>query len=71
MAHEVLARLLGENKVLKRIAFLLSKYDLTRIKSGPNNVLINFNNYIHGYSANVRDIIENRYFMRSVGRTDH
>ncbi len=39
--------------------FNYSKYDLTRIKSDPNNVLINFNNYIQGYSANVLDIIEN------------
>ena len=39
--------------------FNYSKYDLTRIKSDPNNVLINFNNYIQGYSANVLDIIQN------------
>ena len=36
-----------------------SKYDLSRLKSDPNNVLINFNNYIQGYSENVFDIIEN------------
>lgn len=36
-----------------------SKYDLSRIKSDPNNVLLNFDNYIQGYSQNVLDIIEN------------
>ena len=36
-----------------------SRFDLTRIKSDPNNVLINFNNYIQGYSENVRNIIDN------------
>lgn len=39
--------------------FNRSRYDLTRIKSDPTNVLINFNNYIQGYSQNVFDIIEN------------
>ncbi len=48
--------------ILKQVGlpfFNHSKYDLTRIKSDPNNVLINFNNYIQGYSSNVLDIIEN------------
>jgi type I restriction enzyme M protein len=39
--------------------FNTSKYDLSRIKSDPTNVLINFNNYVQGYSKNVFDIIEN------------
>lgn len=39
--------------------FNTSKFDLSRIKSDPNNVFINFNNYVHGYSKNVLDIIEN------------
>lgn len=39
--------------------FNISKFDLVRIKSDPPNVLMNFNNYIDGYSENVRDIIEN------------
>ena len=39
--------------------FNSSKFDLSRIKSDPNNVLINFNNYVQGYSNNVLDIIEN------------
>jgi type I restriction enzyme M protein len=39
--------------------FNISRFDLLRIKSDPNNVLKNFNNYIQGYSKNVLDIIEN------------
>ena len=39
--------------------FNTSKFDLLRIKSDPNNVYKNFNNYIQGYSKNVLDIIEN------------
>lgn len=39
--------------------FNTSKFDLSRIKSDPTNVLTNFNNYVDGYSKNVFDIIEN------------
>ena len=39
--------------------FNTSKFDLSRIKSDPTNVLMNFNNYVQGYSRNVLDIIEN------------
>lgn len=38
--------------------FNISQFDLSRLKSDPNNVLKNFNNYIQGYSEDVRDIIE-------------
>ena len=36
-----------------------SKYDLTRLKSDPQNININFQNYLGGYSDNVVEIIEN------------
>lgn len=36
----------------------ISNYDLSRIKDDPANVLRNFNNYVQGYSNNVRDVIE-------------
>ena len=39
--------------------FNASKFDLSRIKSDPTNVLMNFDNYVLGYSKNVTDIIEN------------
>jgi type I restriction enzyme M protein len=48
--------------ILKQVGlpfFNTSKFDLSRIKSDPTNVLMNFNNYVQGYSGNVLDIIEN------------
>jgi type I restriction enzyme M protein len=44
---------------LKLPFFNYSKYDLLGLKSDPNNVYKNFENYINGYSKNVLDIIEN------------
>jgi type I restriction enzyme M protein len=39
--------------------FNTSKYDLKRLKQDPQNIYLNFNNYINGYNDNVREIIEN------------
>lgn len=39
--------------------FNRSRYDLNRLKSDPNNVLLNFNNYVEGYSSNVFEILQN------------
>ncbi len=36
-----------------------SRYDISRLKVDPNNIQLNFENYIGGFSKNVRDIIEN------------
>jgi type I restriction enzyme M protein len=36
-----------------------SQYDLNRLKQDPSNVMMNFNNYLSGYSENVVEIIEN------------
>ena len=36
-----------------------SQYDLARLKADPNNIAINFDNYLNGFSKDVRDIIEN------------
>ena len=36
-----------------------SQYDLSRLKADPNNIRLNFENYIGGFSQDVRDIIEN------------
>jgi type I restriction enzyme M protein len=41
------------------IFYNYSNYDLTRLKGDPNNLKINFNNYINGYSQNVFEILEN------------
>ena len=36
-----------------------SRYNLSRLKEDPNNIHLNFENYIGGFSRDVRDIIEN------------
>jgi len=36
-----------------------SNYDLNRLRQDPANVMINFNNYLNGYSKNVVEIVEN------------
>ena len=36
-----------------------SQYDLSRLKADPNNIRLNFENYLNGFSQDVRDIIEN------------
>ena len=36
-----------------------SQYDLSRLKADPNNIHLNFENYLAGFSQDVRDIIEN------------
>ena len=36
-----------------------SKYDLQRLRQDNLNVSLNFNNYLNGFSPNVREIIEN------------
>ena len=37
----------------------ISQYDLSRLKADPNNIRLNFENYLNGFSQDVRDIIEN------------
>ncbi len=44
---------------IKKSYFNHSKYDLSRLKSDPQNIMVNFKNYINGYSENVYDILEN------------
>jgi type I restriction enzyme M protein len=39
--------------------FNYSKYDLNRLKSDPQNINMNFQNYLGGFSNNVVEIIEN------------
>ena len=36
-----------------------SQYDLSRLTADPNNIHLNFENYLNGFSQNVRNIIEN------------
>ena len=39
--------------------FNQSKYDLHRLRQDHRNISLNFNNYLNGFSPNVREIIEN------------
>ena len=51
-----------EDVVLKKLQlsfYNISKYDLEKLKSDPTNIKQNFENYIQGYSENVRDIVKN------------
>ena len=51
-----------EEVVLKKLQlsfYNISKYDLEKLKSDPTNIKQNFENYIQGYSENVRDIVKN------------
>ena len=48
----------------------ISHYDLFRLKSDPNNIRINFENYLNGFSEDVRDIIENFNLDRFIERLD-
>jgi type I restriction enzyme M protein len=47
-----------------------SKYDLTRLKSDPGNIFMNFQNYINGYSNIVTEIIENFQFEKPVEKLE-
>ena len=49
----------------------ISQYDLSRLKSDPNNIRINFENYRNGFSKDVRDIIENFNLDRFIERLDN
>ena len=45
-----------------------SQYDLSRLKEDPNNIRLNFENYLSGFSQDVRDIIENFNLDRFIER---
>ena len=45
-----------------------SRYDLSRLKADPNNIYLNFENYLNGFSQDVRDIIENFNLDRFIER---
>ena len=48
--------------------FNYSKYDLNRLKSDPQNIYMNFQNYLGGFSENVREIIENFQLEKPVDK---
>ena len=45
-----------------------SRYDLSRLKTDPNNIYLNFENYLNGFNRDVRDIIENFNLDRFIER---
>ena len=45
-----------------------SPYDLSRLKADPNNIRLNFENYLNGFSQDVRDIIDNFNLGRFIER---
>ena len=55
---------------IKLSYFNTSKYDLSRLKSDPQNIMVNFSNYINGYSDNVHDILENFDLTKQVAKLD-
>lgn len=51
--HKILLRASGVN------FYNTSKYDLDRLSQDNKNLELNFNNYVNGFSENVREILEN------------
>ena len=47
-----------------------SQYDLSRLKADPNNIRLNFENYLNGFDQDVRDIIENFNLDRFIERLE-
>ena len=47
-----------------------SKYDLNRLKQDSSNVMMNFNNYLSGYSENVVEIVENFQLEKPIEKLD-
>ena len=43
-----------------------SKYDLSRLTQDSQNLNLNFNNYINGYSENVREVVDNFQMEKQV-----
>lgn len=58
--HKVLLKAAGLN------FYNTSKYDLDRLSQDNKNLELNFNNYINGFSDNVREILENFQIEKTV-----
>jgi type I restriction enzyme M protein len=48
--------------------FNFSRYDLSRLKSDPNSLKLNFQNYLNGFSTNVHEILENFQLDKPVAK---
>jgi type I restriction enzyme M protein len=59
--------------ILKKAAgsknfYNISKHNLNSLKDEPQNIEINFNNYINGFNPEVREILENFHFDKVLAR---
>jgi len=55
---------------VKTTFFNHSQYDLNRLRQDPSNVMMNFKNYLNGYSDNVIEIVKNFEFDKPLERLD-
>ena len=44
----------------------ISPYDFKKLTEAPKEIVVNFNNYINGYSENIRDIFEKFEFDKQL-----
>jgi type I restriction enzyme M protein len=51
---------------INTIFYNRSKYDLSRLTQDSQNIYMNFNNYINGYSENVREVVDNFQMEKQV-----
>jgi len=47
-----------------------SKFDFEKLKADPNNIAVNLNNYINGFSASAREIIDYFSFTEQIAKLD-
>lgn len=53
-------------KVAKHDFYNVSKFDFEKLVADSENIESNFNDYMHGFSDNVKDILENFEFSNTV-----
>jgi type I restriction enzyme M protein len=58
------------NKIAGQNFHNRSQYDFTKLVADPNNIAANLRNYINGYSASAREIIEYFNFDAQIDRMD-
>lgn len=59
--------------ILKKVAgnkkfYNISKHTLNSLRDEPQNIEINFNNYLNGFNPEVREILENFHFDKVLSR---
>lgn len=47
-----------------------SQYDFNRLLDDPDNIRVNFESYLRGFSSNIREIIENFEFEKEIKKLD-